>query len=77
LPLNQATACGGSTWLKDGAVIPFKYSCDGENINPQIDIEKTPAIARSLVFMTREKGSEKKMIIFSLQKSSKSVFFGV
>lgn len=37
--------------FKDGGVIPFKYSCEGGNINPEIDIDKVPEEARSLVLI--------------------------
>lgn len=37
--------------FKDGEAIPFKYSCEGENINPEIDIERIPDGARSLVLI--------------------------
>lgn len=37
--------------FKDGGVIPFKYSCEGENINPQIDIERIPEGTRSLALI--------------------------
>ncbi len=37
--------------FKNGGNIPFKYSCEGENINPEIDIENVPEGAKSLVLI--------------------------
>lgn len=37
--------------FKDGDIISFKYSCKGENINPEIKIENVPEGARSLVLI--------------------------
>lgn len=35
----------------NGGRIPFKYSCEGENINPEIDIESIPEGTRSLALI--------------------------
>lgn len=35
----------------NGEYIPAKYTCDGININPPLDIEGVPAEAKSLVFI--------------------------
>lgn len=37
--------------FKQGETIPTKYTCDGEDINPPLIIENTPAQARSLVLI--------------------------
>lgn len=36
-----------STAFKQGQPIPSKYTCDGENINPPLDISGVPSSARS------------------------------
>ena len=39
----------------DGSFIPEKYTCDGENINPPIDIHKLPKETKSLVLIIEDK----------------------
>lgn len=34
--------------FKDGAMIPVKYSCEGKNISPPIDVKNIPGNTRSL-----------------------------
>ena len=40
-----------SAAFKDGAYIPAKYTCDGENFSPPIDIENIPLAAKCLVLI--------------------------
>ncbi|MFH1376629.1 MAG: YbhB/YbcL family Raf kinase inhibitor-like protein [Candidatus Woesearchaeota archaeon] len=40
-----------STAFKDNEDIPSKYTCDGENINPELKIENVPKNAESLVLI--------------------------
>jgi len=37
--------------FKDGEKIPSKYTCDGENINPELNIEGIPEGTKSLVLI--------------------------
>ena len=37
--------------FKDGEKIPVQYSCDGENINPPLDIENIPEQAKCLALI--------------------------
>lgn len=37
--------------FKDGEKIPLQYSCDGENINPPLDIENIPEQAKCLALI--------------------------
>jgi len=37
--------------FKDGKFIPLKYACDGENINPPLEIKNFPAGTESLVLI--------------------------
>ena len=37
--------------FENNADIPSKYTCDGENINPQLNIEDVPAEAKSIVLI--------------------------
>jgi hypothetical protein len=39
----------------NNSFIPEKYTCDGENINPPIDINKLPEETRSLVLIVEDK----------------------
>lgn len=40
-----------SPMFEDGAAIPKKYTCDGENINPPLTIIAVPVTAKSLVLI--------------------------
>lgn len=40
-----------SPFFKDGGMIPRKFTCQGEDVNPQLDISGVPANARSLVLI--------------------------
>lgn len=40
-----------STAFEDGTVIPVKYTCDGEDISPRIDVTFPPAGAANLVLI--------------------------
>jgi Raf kinase inhibitor-like YbhB/YbcL family protein len=40
-----------STAFKNGEMIPSKYTCDGININPPLDIEHIPEAARCLALI--------------------------
>jgi Raf kinase inhibitor-like YbhB/YbcL family protein len=40
-----------STVFQAGGMIPAKYTCDGENINPSLDIENIPAETKSLALI--------------------------
>jgi Raf kinase inhibitor-like YbhB/YbcL family protein len=37
--------------FKSGALIPSKYTCDGDNINPPLNIENVPQDTKSLVLI--------------------------
>ena len=37
--------------FKDADFIPTKYTCDGQNVNPSLDIGKIPAEAKSLAII--------------------------
>ncbi len=40
-----------SSAFKDGAVIPSKYTCDGENINPPLSLKNIPQGTKSFVLI--------------------------
>ena len=40
-----------SPMFRDGGVIPSKYTCDGENVNPELRIEGIPQGTQSLVLV--------------------------
>jgi len=40
-----------STAFPNGGLIPVKYTCDGRNINPPLDIDDIPAEAKCLVLI--------------------------
>lgn len=40
-----------STAFEDGGVIPMKYTCDGDNINPPFEISGVPEDTKSLVLI--------------------------
>jgi Raf kinase inhibitor-like YbhB/YbcL family protein len=40
-----------STFFANNGVIPKKYTCDGENMNPELLIRNVPAEAKSLVLI--------------------------
>ncbi|MDP1608517.1 MAG: YbhB/YbcL family Raf kinase inhibitor-like protein [Chlamydiales bacterium] len=40
-----------SSAFSEGGAIPIKYTCQGENINPPLQIERVPSSAKSLVLI--------------------------
>jgi Raf kinase inhibitor-like YbhB/YbcL family protein len=40
-----------STAFQQQGIIPFKYSCDGANVNPPLDIEDIPEDSKSLAII--------------------------
>jgi len=46
-----------STAFKPGERMPSKYTCEGENINPELVIEEIPAEAESLVLIVDDPDS--------------------
>lgn len=40
--------------FNDGEMIPLKYTCDGANINPPLNIQHIPKQAKSLVILTED-----------------------
>ncbi len=40
-----------SSAFKDGGAIPLKYTCDGDNVNPLLEVRNVPADAKSLVLI--------------------------
>lgn len=40
--------------FKPNGIIPFKYTCEGEDINPPLDIDKIPFNAKSLVLIIED-----------------------
>jgi Raf kinase inhibitor-like YbhB/YbcL family protein len=40
-----------STAFNDGSMIPIKYTCDGINVNPPLDIRSIPLEAKSLALI--------------------------
>ena len=46
-----------STAFVQGGMIPQKYTCDGQNINPDISIEDVPESAKSLILIVDDPDS--------------------
>ena len=42
---------GSEMCIRDREMIPVKYTCDGANINPSLDIKGIPDQARSLAII--------------------------
>jgi Raf kinase inhibitor-like YbhB/YbcL family protein len=40
--------------FSDNGFIPVKYTCDGDNINPQLNIERIPDKTKSLVLIVED-----------------------
>lgn len=59
-----------SSAFKEGELIPQKYSCKGENINPPLKIENVPKEAKSLVLIMEDpdatKGTFTHWILYNL-----------
>jgi Raf kinase inhibitor-like YbhB/YbcL family protein len=43
-----------STAFREGGDIPMKYSCEGENINPPLDIKGLPSGTKTLAIITED-----------------------
>ena len=43
-----------SSQFKDGGMIPRKYTCDGEDVNPPLEIKNVPYEAKSLVLIVHD-----------------------
>ncbi len=52
LQVNQITIT--SPAFQEGGTIPVKYSCDGQNISPQLDWSSLPDGAKSLVLIVED-----------------------
>ena len=56
-------------------VIPDKYTCNGANVNPELDIEAIPAEAKSLALIVDDPdapaGTWNHWIVFNIQPSNK------
>jgi len=50
--INTLTVC--SPAFKDNDSIPIKYTCDGDNINPELQIGDIPRQASSLVLIVED-----------------------
>jgi hypothetical protein len=48
---NKKTLIIESPSFKNGGLIPSKFTCDGENINPELRISNVPKEAKSLVLI--------------------------
>jgi len=66
----------------EGGQIPSKYTCDGENISPELNIENVPAEAKSLVLImedpdvptfVREDGMWDHWVVFNISPDTKSI----
>ncbi len=49
--VDYKTLSVSSSAFEEGGMIPARYTCDGENINPPIDIGGVPEEAKSLVII--------------------------
>jgi Raf kinase inhibitor-like YbhB/YbcL family protein len=43
-----------STAFQENGLIPTKYTCDGKNVNPPLEIESIPADVKSLVLIVED-----------------------
>jgi len=68
--------------FKEGEQIPSKYTCDGENISPELNIENVPAEAKSLVLImedpdvptfVREDGMWDHWVVFNISPDIKII----
>lgn len=61
IPRNQLTKMRvSSPVFKKGESIPSKYTCEGENTNPQIDISGVPPSAKSLALIMDDPDAPKR-----------------
>lgn len=65
--MNRATLYIFSEKFVNGGLIPAKYTCDAENINPPLDIENLPKETKSLVVMLEEISKEETHSLLWLQ----------
>ncbi|MEB2785260.1 YbhB/YbcL family Raf kinase inhibitor-like protein [Algoriphagus persicinus] len=65
--MNKATLIIASEKFARGGMIPARYTCDGMNINPPLDIENLPIKAKSLVVMLEDRSVDDKDSLLWLQ----------
>ena len=47
--------------FKEGGIIPSRYTCEGKNINPPLQIKDVPPLAKSLVLIIDDPDVPKKL----------------
>ena len=66
-----------STAFSQGGIIPAKYTCDGQNINPDISIEDVPESAKSLVLIVDDPDSPRGVfthwILYNIDPKAKKI----
>lgn len=74
-----------SPQFEDQGLIPSKYTCDGENINPPLTIEEVPEKAQSLVLLMddpdvptsiRPDGMWDHWVVFNIPPSTSEILEG-
>lgn len=63
--------------FKNKGKIPFKYTCDGDNLSPPLDIEKIPGETKSLVLIVDDPDAPNKTwvhwVVFNIPPSQTSL----
>ncbi|MBI4226400.1 YbhB/YbcL family Raf kinase inhibitor-like protein [Candidatus Roizmanbacteria bacterium] len=66
-----------SAAFKNGEIIPKKYTCDGENINPPLTIASIPAEAKSLALIVDDPdapvGNWNHWLVWNIEPATKEI----
>ncbi|MDE0268828.1 MAG: YbhB/YbcL family Raf kinase inhibitor-like protein [Acidimicrobiaceae bacterium] len=79
-PSDSVLGVSTSAW-QDGDAIPVKYSCDGSDVSPPLDLENVPFDTRSLALIMNDpdapSGNFVHWVIFNLDPSRRDISEGL
>ncbi len=77
ISIGRATMSFGSQDFKNGGEIPIKFTCDGENAIPPMNIDRTPGDAKSLAVIIEDLDTNPKgfthWILYNIDPSRQNI----